>query len=92
MPAIVAINKIDRSDARPDEVLDELYGLFIDLDATETTEDIEVGAVVVAKNRNELDAVLSAYTAFLWARDGWELPGDHSDVFDQDGWIWTPHQ
>jgi GTP-binding protein len=32
---IVVINKIDRKDARPDEVLDEIYDLFIDLDATE---------------------------------------------------------
>ncbi len=32
---IVVINKIDRKDARPAEVLDEIYDLFIDLDATE---------------------------------------------------------
>ena len=32
---IVVINKIDRKDARPDEVLDEIYNLLIDLDATE---------------------------------------------------------
>lgn len=32
---IVVINKIDRSDARPMEVLDEIYDLFIDLDATD---------------------------------------------------------
>ena len=32
---IVCINKIDRPDARIAEVLDEVYGLFIDLDATE---------------------------------------------------------
>jgi GTP-binding protein len=32
---IVCINKIDRSDARPAEVLDEIYGLFIDLGADE---------------------------------------------------------
>jgi len=32
---IVVINKIDRGDARPSEVLDEIYDLFIDLDATE---------------------------------------------------------
>jgi GTP-binding protein len=32
---ILAINKIDRSDARAHEVLDEVYDLFIDLDATE---------------------------------------------------------
>src|SRR6516165_979823 len=32
---IVVINKIDRPDARPQEVLNEIYDLFIDLDATE---------------------------------------------------------
>ncbi|MEW6671375.1 MAG: translational GTPase TypA [Thermodesulfobacteriota bacterium] len=32
---IVVINKIDRSDARPEAVLDEIYDLLIDLDATE---------------------------------------------------------
>lgn len=32
---IVVINKIDRPDARPQEVLNEVYDLFIDLDATE---------------------------------------------------------
>ncbi len=35
MPPIVVINKIDRADARPREVLDEVYDLFIDLDASE---------------------------------------------------------
>src|SRR6201997_1232675 len=35
LPPIVVINKIDRSDARVSEVLDEIYDLFIDLDATE---------------------------------------------------------
>ncbi len=35
LPPIVVINKIDRGDARPAEVLDEVYDLFIDLDATE---------------------------------------------------------
>jgi len=32
---IVVINKIDRQDARPEEVLDEIYDLLIDLDATD---------------------------------------------------------
>ena len=36
---IVVINKIDRQDARPAEVLDEIYDLFIDLDATEDQID-----------------------------------------------------
>ncbi|MCM2256442.1 MAG: translational GTPase TypA [Vicinamibacteria bacterium] len=35
LPVVAVINKIDRSDARPQEVLNELYDLFIDLDATE---------------------------------------------------------
>jgi GTP-binding protein len=35
LPPIVVINKIDRPDARPQEVLNEIYDLFIDLDADE---------------------------------------------------------
>src|ERR1700687_6176148 len=35
LPTVLVINKIDRSDARPQEVLNEVYDLFIDLDATE---------------------------------------------------------
>ena len=35
LPPIVVINKIDRGDARAAEVLDEVYDLFIDLEATE---------------------------------------------------------
>ncbi len=39
---IVVINKIDRPDARPAEVLDEIYDLFIDLGATEDQLDFPV--------------------------------------------------
>ena len=35
LPPIVVVNKIDRQDARPQEVLNEIYDLFIDLDANE---------------------------------------------------------
>ena len=42
LPPIVVINKIDRSDARPQEVLNEVYDLFIDLDATEDQLDFPV--------------------------------------------------
>jgi GTP-binding protein len=42
LPPIVVINKIDRHDARPKEVLDEVYDLFIDLDATEAQLDFPV--------------------------------------------------
>ena len=39
LPAIAVVNKIDRHDARPAEVVDEIYELFLDLDAT--NEQIE---------------------------------------------------
>ena len=35
LPPVVVINKIDRPDARPSQVLDEIYDLFIDLEAGE---------------------------------------------------------
>ena len=46
---IVVINKIDRPDARPQEVLNEVYDLFIDLDADESQLDFPV-LYAVAKN------------------------------------------
>jgi GTP-binding protein len=42
LPPIVVVNKIDRADARPKEVLNEIYDLFIDLDATEEQLDFPV--------------------------------------------------
>jgi len=39
---IVVVNKIDRRDARPGEVLDEVYDLFIDLDASDDQLDFPV--------------------------------------------------
>lgn len=39
LPTIAVVNKIDRQDARPEEVVDEIYELFLDLDATD--EQIE---------------------------------------------------
>jgi GTP-binding protein len=42
LPPIVCINKIDRPDARTAAVLDEIYDLFIDLDATEEQLDFPV--------------------------------------------------
>lgn len=41
LPVVVVINKIDRKDARPLEVLDMVYDLFIDLDATEDQLDFK---------------------------------------------------
>jgi GTP-binding protein len=52
-PVIVVINKIDRSDARPDEVHEEIFDLFCDLDASDAQLDFPllyaVGREGVAK-------------------------------------------
>src|SRR3954452_4114171 len=42
LPPVLVINKIDRPDARIQEVLNEVYDLFIDLDATEDQIDFPV--------------------------------------------------
>ena len=42
LPPIIVLNKIDRTDARAKEVLDEIYDLFIDLDASEDQLDFPV--------------------------------------------------
>jgi GTP-binding protein len=42
LPIILVINKIDRSDARISEVLDEVYDLFIDVDASDEQIDFQV--------------------------------------------------
>src|SRR5258707_10901376 len=49
LPQIVVINKIDRPDARIQEVLNEIYDLFIDLDATED----QLGFPVIYTNARE---------------------------------------
>lgn len=54
---VVVINKIDRKDARPDEILDEIYDLFIDLGADDDQLDFPylyaIGREGVAKNTLE---------------------------------------
>ncbi|MEP7342478.1 MAG: translational GTPase TypA [Acidobacteriota bacterium] len=42
LPVIVVINKIDRQDARPEEVVNEVYDLFIDLDASDDQIDFPI--------------------------------------------------
>ena len=42
LPVILVINKIDRADARIAEVIDEVYDLFLDLDADETQIDFPI--------------------------------------------------
>ncbi len=49
LPLIVVINKIDRQDARPDEVLSEIFDLFCDLEASDDQADFPT-LYAVAKN------------------------------------------
>lgn len=44
----------------------------------------------VLRNDHCFDALLSGYTAYLWARDGWTLPEGEESLFAEDGWIWVP--
>lgn len=44
----------------------------------------------VLQNDHCFDALVCAYTAYLWAREGWTMPADHRDVYAVDGWIWAP--
>ncbi|HSW38521.1 MAG TPA: translational GTPase TypA [Acidobacteriota bacterium] len=60
LPAIVVVNKIDRSDARPQEVVNEIYDLFIDLDAGENQINFPILYAIskqgIAKHRLEDDS------------------------------------
>ncbi len=42
------------------------------------------------QNDHCFDAVICAYTAWLWQRDDWQLPERDHDVFAADGWIFAP--
>jgi predicted nuclease with RNAse H fold len=42
------------------------------------------------KSDHLFDAVICAYTGYLWARDDWQLPADRLPGLLSDGWIWVP--
>jgi GTP-binding protein len=81
LPAVVVINKVDRHDARPDEVLDEVYQLFIDLEADDHHIDFPVISAVAREGRAMagigmpgpdvgLDALFEALVATVPAASG----------------------
>ncbi len=65
LPAVVVINKVDRSDARIDEVVDEIYQLFFDLDADD---------------RHIEFPIISSIARFGRAMVGTGIPGEDSDL------------
>jgi GTP-binding protein len=55
LESILVINKIDRADARPEDVLNDVYDLFIDLDASESQIDFPVVYTVAREGKCTLD-------------------------------------
>src|SRR3954471_14115978 len=57
LPVIVVVNKIDRSDARPDDVLTEVFDLFCELEASDAQTDFPslyaIGKAGIAKHKLE---------------------------------------
>ncbi|NNF63786.1 MAG: translational GTPase TypA [Acidimicrobiia bacterium] len=51
LPAVVVINKVDRPDSRIDEVVDEVYELFMDLDASDNEIDFPIISAVAREGR-----------------------------------------
>ncbi|MGA7271678.1 MAG: GTP-binding protein, partial [Acidimicrobiia bacterium] len=52
LPAVVVINKVDRADARPDAVADEIYQLFFDLDAEDHHIDFPIVSSIARLGRS----------------------------------------
>ena len=52
LPAVVVLNKVDRGDARPKEVLDEVYQLFMDLDAEDHHIEFPVISAIAREGRS----------------------------------------
>jgi GTP-binding protein len=51
LPAVVVVNKVDRSDARPEEVVDEIYQLFFDLDAGDHHIEFPIVSAIARQGR-----------------------------------------
>ena len=93
LPVIVVLNKIDRKDARPEEVLNEVYDLFIDLDANENQLEFPVlyaiGRDAVAMNslndeRKDLSPLFDAILKYIPAPSYDEEEPFHMLVADLD--------
>jgi GTP-binding protein len=65
LPAVVVINKVDRADARPDAVADEVYELFFDLDAAAHHIEFPIVSTIARKGQ---------------AAAGIAMPGEGADL------------
>ena len=67
LPAVVVINKVDRQDARIDEVVDEVYQLFFDLDASEEHIEFPIVSTIARHGRSMTGIGMPAADADLSA-------------------------
>jgi GTP-binding protein TypA/BipA len=56
LPVVLVVNKIDRDDARPEEVVNEVYELFLDLDADESQIEFPIVYANARAGKAGLDA------------------------------------
>jgi GTP-binding protein len=55
LPVVLVVNKVDRPDARVEEVVNEVYELFLDLDATETQIEFPIIYAIARDGRAGVD-------------------------------------
>jgi GTP-binding protein len=67
LPAVVVINKVDRPDARPAEVVDEVYELFFDLDAADHHIEFPIVSTIARQGRSVAGIDMPAADADLSA-------------------------
>src|SRR3989442_11239763 len=65
LPSIVVLNKVDRRDARPAEVLDEVYQLYFDLEAQDHHIDFPVISAIAREGRAVKDVGIPGPDATL---------------------------
>ncbi|MGH8924608.1 MAG: translational GTPase TypA [Acidimicrobiia bacterium] len=51
LPAVLVLNKVDRPDARPDEVIEEIYQLFFDLSTTDSHIEFPIVSTIAREAR-----------------------------------------
>ncbi|MCU0267267.1 MAG: translational GTPase TypA [Acidimicrobiales bacterium] len=65
LPAVVVLNKVDRADARPEEVLHEIEELFLDLEAPDDLLDFPIVSAVAREGRAVIGVGMPAPDADL---------------------------
>ena len=51
LPAVLVLNKVDRPDARPSQVIDEIYQLFFDLEASESHIEFPIVSTIARQGK-----------------------------------------